>query len=159
VFIGVLPCDEDEPSWCGGELWQASKNGQVGYQHFDPDPSWGLLNLTFLQDYFNGVEDDRGNKCFPLAVVQIHQVILNHKRSTGARALIWFHGETVNGTDVLYQLQLYGTLDVTNWPPAELNPNRMEMETWNLFLTNEGADTQAISCLAEDVFFRLPTQY
>lgn len=143
--------------WGAGEYWKASTNRQVNYKHFDPPPSTGLLDLTFFRTYFNGIDAGRGNNCFPLvgqppsAVVQIHSVILNCKKSTGARALIWFHGKTYqDDTEVLYQLRLNGTLDVTNWPP-EGTPNLMVMATWNMVLANEGNETQNISCLAEDV--------
>ena len=108
--------------------------------------------MTFFRNYF--VDNNNGPTCFPLAVVPIHSVILNYKKSTGARALIWFHGSTFqDNISVLYILRLNGVLDETNWPPAEDTSNLMEMATWNLGLANEGSDIQEISCLNEDADF------
>lgn len=138
--------------WGGGQYWQASKNRQVNYQQFDPDPpSWGVLDLTFFRNYF--AENNNGDTCFPSGDVQIHSVILNYKKSTGARALIWFEGSTYqDNISVLYQLRLNGVLDINNWPPAENSWNLMTMRKWNMGLANEGNEIQAISCLEEDIF-------
>ena len=138
--------------WGVGEYWKASNNRQVNYKHFDPVPSTGLLDLTFFRNYFK--ENGNGLACFPSGDVQIHSVILNYKKSTGARALIWFHGNTYQDTvPVLYQLSLNGEHDKDNWPPAEDTSNRMVMAKWNMGLANEGSDIQAISCLKEDTVF------
>jgi hypothetical protein len=127
-----------------GEYWMASTNGQVNYQHFDPAPSTGSLDLTFFQNHF-----PNGHECF-LEEVSLHAVILNYKKSTGAQARFWFHGKTYQGDiPVVYVLTLNGVLDKTNWPPAEGVPNLMEMNTWRMRLANEGSEIQEISCLEE----------
>jgi hypothetical protein len=138
-----------------GLNWTEGKNGQIGYNHFETDPpSEGVLDLAFFQNYFNSIEAGRGENCFPIDDVLLHAVILDYKKSTGARAIIWFHGETYQGTTpVLYQLTLFGPFNKNNWPPADGSTHPMVMLTWRMRLENEGNNTQQISCLIENQEF------
>jgi hypothetical protein len=155
----------------GGEYWIARHHSSVDYAPFDPDfipgSTTGVLNLDFFQDYFG----EKGKECFPnisdfypsfnsegTSTVDLHGAGTSYKKSTGALARFWFHGYTHTldpPEEVLYLLSFFkGRLyNGKDWPPVSSNTmewgKSVELSEWKLRPENEGAYTQANSCVRE----------
>jgi hypothetical protein len=147
----------------GGDYWTASNNGSIDYAPFDPDflpdDTTGILNLDFIQAYFDtALGFGEGTACFPDTSVRLYPAGVSYKKSTGALARFWFEGYTHSLTPpvrVLYLLSFFtGQLaEKKDWPPASLNTMTwgasVESSEWKLKPENEGAEIQANSCTRE----------